>query len=207
MKKLFRNFMGALGALALMGVLVGCPQERQRVSDVDPMEPGTFLPRTQSVSYAVVHLQPTEGNKAHGTVYVRDHESGVHLHGEIEGLTPGSLHGFHVHEFGDCSGAAAEAAGSHFDPLGFPHGSLQDPTTHAGDLGNIEANAEGVAEVNIISPYLELDRIETEVRILGRSLIVHEREDDLETQPAGDAGPAIACGVIGVSTSPQIPAE
>jgi Cu-Zn family superoxide dismutase len=147
------------------------------------------------VKTAIAVLHPTEGNEVHGVVKFTRTDTGVKVTGEISGLAPG-LHGFHIHEFGDCSAPDGKSAGGHFNPAGVEHGGPDSPKHHVGDLGNIEANSEGVAIVNVTSSMIEFDG---ENSILGRGLIVHAGQDDLKSQPSGAAGDRVACGVIGVA--------
>lgn len=146
------------------------------------------------VSRAVAALQPTKDSAVRGSVSFSRSAGGVRVLARIEGLTPG-LHGFHVHEFGDCSAPDGTSAGAHFNPAGAPHAGPHDAVRHTGDLGNVEANAEGVAVVDYVDPKAGF---EGETSILGRGVIVHAKPDDLKTQPTGDAGGRLACGVIGV---------
>jgi Cu-Zn family superoxide dismutase len=144
---------------------------------------------------AFVEVRPTARGKASGTLTFALGDKGVHLTGTLVGLTPG-LHGFHVHEKGDCSAPDAKSAGEHFNPGNRPHGGPDTPADrrHAGDLGNIEADKKGKAHVD-----MTIDRglLETGERgILGRALVVHAERDDLTSQPSGAAGDRVGCGVI-----------
>ena len=122
------------------------------------------------------------------------------LHGllsnDISGLAPGETRGFHVHDVGDCSAPDASSAGGHFNPGGHEHGAMDHPMSHAGDLGNITADASGRAQGLVT----DLTKITLQpgaaIGILGRSVIVHAKVDDLTTQPTGNAGARVACGVI-----------
>jgi superoxide dismutase, Cu-Zn family len=148
---------------------------------------------------AVAVLRPTADNKASGIVTFAEVADGVRVDAHITGLSPGK-HGFHVHEFGDCSSAdanaaGASAAGDHFNPAKNPHGAPEAAQRHEGDMGNIEADASGVAKLSYVDHTLSLH--DGAKSIVGRSVIVHEKPDDLKTQPSGDAGERIACGVIG----------
>ena len=148
---------------------------------------------------AVAVLRPTEGNKVSGLVIFTEVADGVRVEADLTGLTPGK-HGFHVHEFGDCSAAdasaaPASAAGDHFNPAKKPHAAPDAADRHAGDMGNIEANASGSAKLNYVDHTLSL--VDGEKSIIGRSVIVHAKPDDLKSQPSGDAGERVACGVIG----------
>ena len=143
-------------------------------------------------SNAVAKLNPTQGNKTRGTVvFIREPE-GVRVVAEVTGLTPGK-HGFHIHEKGDCSAPDATSAGGHFNPTGAPHGAPTETRRHAGDFGNITANAQGVARFERVDNMIKLDGPHS---ILGKAVIVHAKADDLKTQPTGDAGGRVACGVI-----------
>lgn len=116
----------------------------------------------------------------------------VHVEAELSGLTPG-MHGFHVHEFGDCSSPDGKSAGDHFNPEGHQHGA-PGSASHPGDLGNIEADANGRATLSLVVDQLTVDT--GKLGIVGRGLIVHEKADDLVSQPVGEAGGRVACAVI-----------
>lgn len=137
-------------------------------------------------------LAPTKGNKVSGTLLLTQQKGYVLVKGTVQGLTPGD-HGFHIHMFGDLRAADGMSAGGHFNPQGHKHGGLDSAERHAGDLGNIHASRDGVATVNVKATGLELHFV------LGRSIVVHAKADDLKTQPAGDSGPRIGVGVIGIA--------
>ncbi|MBV9079900.1 MAG: superoxide dismutase family protein [Elusimicrobia bacterium] len=130
-----------------------------------------------------------------GTIKLTDTETGLNLKGDLMGLMPGD-HGFHVHEKGDCSDMG-KAAGSHYNPLNHPHGDVMKDATkaHAGDMGNIKADTDGKASVNVTIPGLKLTGAAGEVTAEGRAIVVHEKADDF-SQPAGNAGGRIGCGKI-----------
>jgi Cu-Zn family superoxide dismutase len=158
---------------------------------------------TDRIEYATAELLPTTGNEARGSVVftLTEGMEGVHIEARMAGLLPGQ-HGFHIHELGDCGAPDGSSAGEHFAPDNTPHGSPDDPPAerHAGDLGNIEAGANGEAV------YMRHDGLVSLLHgppsILGKAIIVHEGPDDFETQPSGDAGSRIACGVIEAVESP-----
>ena len=150
------------------------------------------------ITKAVAFLRATKsGGEAGGKITFTKVDDGIKVEGEITGLTPGK-HGFHIHEFGDVSTPDAMSAGGHFNPGKATHAGLDTPKRHAGDLGNIEANDKGVAKVDVTIPHLSFTGEES---ILGRGLIVHEKADDLKTQPTGNAGARVAAAVIGVGKS------
>lgn len=148
-----------------------------------------------TVHAAVAMIEPTEGNDAHGIVTFTQIKNGIRVQGEIQGLTPGK-HGFHVHEYGDLSKADGTSAGGHFNPKDTSHGAPSDHDRHIGDLGNIEAGADGVASFDFIDQHLSFSGASS---ILGRGLIVHAGEDDLKSQPTGSAGARVGMAIIGVS--------
>jgi Cu-Zn family superoxide dismutase len=147
------------------------------------------------VSSATVHLASASGSLVSGTINLMPMGNGVHLTGEVGGLQPGTFHGFHIHENGDCSAPDASSAGGHFNPTGMPHGRQDTPSHHAGDMDNIIANEQGVAQIDA---HLEEATLGGggETDILGRALIVHADPDDYTSQPSGSAGARVACGVI-----------
>ena len=138
-------------------------------------------------------LQPTQGNNVKGTLTVIPMGSGAHFSGTISGL-PAGKHGFHIHEKGDCSAPDASSAGGHFNPDNKQHGDPGAAEHHAGDLGNIEADAGGNAAVDMHVNGLTLGSGPNSV--IGKAVIVHAAADDLQTQPKGNAGARLACGVI-----------
>lgn len=170
--------------------MLGCGQTTEQGTSESAQ---SAAPASQSASNATVSLQATEGNNASGTLQLMTMGDGVHFSGTVTGLPPG-IHGFHIHETGDCSAPDGSSAGGHFNPTGAPHGGPQSPEHHLGDLGNITADGSGNAEVNIHALGITLGQGENS--IMGKSVIVHAGEDDLTTQPTGNAGARLACGVI-----------
>lgn len=143
-------------------------------------------------------VQPTQDNNTVGTVTFTKTDDGVRVVATITNLPPNSMHGFHIHEYGDCSAIDATSAGGHFNPHDRPHGGPTTAERHVGDLGNLASNDLGIAELDYVDPKLSFSGSDS---ILGRGLVVHEQEDDLESQPVGNAGARIGCGVIGVASS------
>ncbi|RMH95460.1 MAG: superoxide dismutase family protein [Calditrichaeota bacterium] len=147
------------------------------------------------ITKAVAVLHPTEGNNVTGVVYFTQMENGVKIEAKVEGLTPGE-HGFHIHEFGDCSSGDGKSAGGHFNPEGKSHGAPDAAERHVGDLGNLTADDAGVAKYERVDSHLSLNGPNS---IIGRAVIIHEKADDLTSQPTGAAGSRLACGVIGIA--------
>lgn len=144
-------------------------------------------------------LTPTEGHDARGRVTFTEVDGGVEVSAELTGFMPG-MHGFHVHETGDCSAPDASSAGEHFAPHGSSHGSPAEPEgeRHVGDLGNLQADTDGVARYETLDAVIALSG---ENSIVDRAVVVHAGEDDLVSDPAGGAGAPVACGVIAESVA------
>ena len=147
---------------------------------------------------ATAVLQPTAGNTASGTVTFAQSGNKVVVSGEIRGLKPGAQHGFHVHDKGDCSAPDAMSAAGHFNPDGKPHGEMGHAPHHAGDLGALMADAQGVAKFSYEDDSISVGSGSAN-DVVGRGLIVHRDPDDFKTQPTGNSGARIACAVIAKS--------
>ncbi|MBA2481497.1 MAG: superoxide dismutase family protein [Planctomycetes bacterium] len=150
-----------------------------------------------SPASAIAVVQATEGNKATGTVRFTQTGDKVRVVADFENLSPGK-HGFHIHEFGDTSAKDGASAGGHFNPGGAPHAGHDAAHRHAGDLGNVDAGADGKAHLDVTIDGFSVSGANA---ILGRSVVIHEKTDDLATQPSGNSGPRIGVGVIGVAKS------
>jgi len=147
------------------------------------------------VTKAGATLSPTQGSTVAGKVTFAKVDGGVKVSVHLTGLKEGA-HGFHIHEFGDCSAPDGLSAGGHFNPNGEPHAGPKDAQRHTGDLGNIEAGKDGAATLEYVDTRAAFDGPNS---ILGRGVIVHAAADDFKTQPTGNAGARLACGVIGAA--------
>jgi len=137
-------------------------------------------------------LMPKSGSAAAGTVTFTPSGDGVLVVASLKGLTPNAEHGFHVHDKGDCSAPDAMSAAGHFNPSGAPHGAA-GTSHHAGDMPNLRADASGNAQYRTTLTGVMLEGPQG---IIGRAVVVHRDPDDYKSQPAGNSGPRIACGVI-----------
>jgi len=171
---------------AALATLAGCAS--QPASDAAAHSAGT-------ASSAHAALAPASGSLVSGTLAFVPMGDGVHVTGDIGGLAPNSTHGFHIHETGDCSAADASSAGGHFNPSGEAHGRASAPHHHLGDNDNLLADANGVAHVNAHFAGVVLGGGGAD-DIVGKAVIVHANPDDYASQPSGNAGARIACGVI-----------
>jgi Cu-Zn family superoxide dismutase len=186
--------MSAALAIALALGLVGCAS--QPASTAKPAK--SNIPAASTAKQAVANLAAASGTLVSGRLLLQPMGGGVRITGEIGGLQPGSSHGFHIHEKGDCSAVDASSAGGHFNPAMQPHGRSGPGPHHAGDSDNLVADASGVAHVNAQVAGVTLGGGASN-DIAGRALIVHAAADDYTSQPAGNAGTRVACGVIRVT--------
>jgi Cu-Zn family superoxide dismutase len=159
---------------------------------------------TPAASQAIAVLRTTKGNQAAGWVRFDAVEGGVRVTAVVEGLSPNGTHAFHLHEFGDMRSDDGTSAGGHYNPGGHPHAGPDAAARHAGDFGNLQADANGRATY---------DRTFTDLCVeggpnpaMGRAVVVHAKADDFVTQPTGNAGARIAYGVVGVA-KPDAPAK
>ncbi len=178
----------AVIALVFAMTLVGCTTPAPRTPP-----PAKTLP----FQFAMVNLAPASGTLVSGQLRIIAQADGVYLTGEIGGLGRGRTHAIHVHERGDCSAADASSAGAHFNPAGVAHGRAGSATHHAGDLDNLVANEAGVARVDAHVRGVMLGG-GGPTDIIRRAVVVHANADDYSSQPAGNAGARVACGVIEV---------
>ncbi len=153
----------------------------------------SLAPEHTGMTRAVAVMHPTAGHEVRGIVTFTKTADGVRVQASIKGLTPGK-HGFHIHQYGDCSAADGTSAGGHFNPHGADHGGPSADSRHAGDLGNLDANESGDANYDRVDHHLSLVGHDS---IIGRAVIIHAHADDLTSQPTGGAGPRVACGAIG----------
>ncbi len=177
-----RRIMLAVLVLGVVLTLTGCAQTQTDTAGAD-------------VTRAVAVLHPTQGNNVSGTVTFTKVENGIRIVADVSGLSQG-MHGFHIHQYGDCSAPDGTSAGGHYNPHGVPHAGPDDSPRHVGDLGNLNAKQNGQAHYERVDNVISFSG---ENNIIGRAVIVHAGEDDLTSQPTGAAGARLACGVIGVA--------
>jgi len=181
-----RTTLSALAALLLGAALAGC-ETTSTPSASAPAES-----RAAPVT-AMAQLKPTQGSATAGTVWFTQQGLRVNVRVQVSGLAPNQEHGFHVHEKGDCSSPDGMSTGGHFNPGGQPHGPQGAPH-HGGDMPSLKADAMGNAQASF---QIEGVSVATGIDgLLGRGVIVHAKPDDYTTQPTGNSGARIACGVI-----------
>ena len=180
-----------LGSALLCGsalAMTGCQTVEGQLQTGNPLS----QPTLQSVITTV-----DEDAREIGQVYLRPVESGVQVYGKLMGLTPNKTVSLHIHETGSCANMG-QAAGGHFNPDNNPHSNPDDMNGHAGDLPNLTANEDGVATINYVSK--KITATPTGKYSVNRlAFIVHDGVDDYISQPAGNTGKRIACGIIEAS--------
>ncbi|HMF17800.1 MAG TPA: superoxide dismutase family protein [Gemmataceae bacterium] len=143
---------------------------------------------------AICILKPMSKSNVKGTIWFVQTGHKVMIKGEVTGLKEGK-HGFHIHEFGDLTDAKGMSTGGHFNPTNKKHGKPSDEERHVGDLGNIVADKDGKAKINMTDTVISLHGKHS---IVGRAVVIHEDEDDFG-QPVGHAGNRLAAGVVGLA--------
>ena len=155
----------------------------------------SFHKRKACPKEGLAEIRGVSGSSVKGYVkFFREDCRNVKIEARIQGLKPNSQSGFHIHKFGSCSNKA-QAAGPHLNPYKGRHGHpdhRKGKKNHLGDLGNLQANSQGVAEFSYTLKKARLHKL------IGRSVVVHEGPDDFTSQPAGKSGPRKGCGIIGI---------
>ena len=188
-----------IALLAAASVLTLAACNTTPSSSSSPSSQSAVVPTTSTAKLAVAVLASASGSLVSGKVtLVPMGAGGVHLTGTVGGLPANSTHGFHIHEKGDCSAVDGSSAGPHFNPFTSVHGRANAGDHHSGDMDNVVSNAEGVVQLNVHVGGVTLGGGSVN-DIAGRALVVHAAADDYTSQPAGNAGARVACGVITVT--------
>jgi Cu-Zn family superoxide dismutase len=154
---------------------------------------GASAQKKTGAAEAKATIESKSGSTVTGWVTFTEQAGGTKVVVHVEKAPPGT-HGLHIHEKGDCSDPEAKSAGGHFNPTGMDHAGPMDEKHHAGDLGNIEVKTDGTGHLEITSQMLTVK--EGPNSVVGRSVVFHEKADDFKTQPTGNAGGRLGCGVI-----------
>ncbi len=174
-------------AVVMTLALGACAQKQVETPQPAPAPVPVAPTKAQAV------LKAVKGKKQKGMIHFTDEGGGkMKLDVMLEGLKPGP-HGFHIHEVGDCSGKDFASAGGHFNPTHMKHGA-PGQNSHMGDLGNVTVDRKGKVNTSIVAEGVDLGSGPN--GIVGKSVIVHQGKDDLKSQPAGNSGPRVLCGVI-----------
>ena len=187
-KQRFAQVFGLMFAVGLTAF--SCAHSSDTSAPASPASAAVPVGVTQA-SASVAGLGPS---KVTGSLtFTQLAEGGVRVEGVLSGLTPNEKHGFHVHQIGDCSDPEGKSAGPHFNPTEKEHGDIVGDS-HVGDLGNISADDQGQGTINVVKTNATLGT--DDHSYIGRAVVVHAKADDLHSQPAGDSGGRVACGVI-----------
>lgn len=212
----------AIAAVLAGGLLIGC-DDREReaeaaaaaasepaVTDADPSAGAGYdspagdvdaAGSTWPAASAAAMLMSGPDANIDGTLNFDIADGGVHITGTLTGFAPGATHALHVHETGRCDPPGFESAGPHLNPEGAPHGHPDLGAHHAGDVPNQTADADGSVAVDQVVAGLTIGD-GSAYDVVGKAVVVHAGADDYESQPAGNAGARIACGVISLMTAP-----
>lgn len=194
-RNLFINISSNLIIVLTFFFITGCQQQTERKMPDIGEDSIHEINKDVDFNKAICVLHPTEGNKVTGIItFTRDGDN-YKVIADLQNLPEGK-HGFHIHEFGDCSANDGTSAGGHFNPENVEHAARTDSVRHVGDFGNIEADAEGNAHMEFTDSHISFSGKHS---IIGRGIIIHANADDLKSQPTGNAGSRLACGVIGIA--------
>jgi superoxide dismutase, Cu-Zn family len=198
----------ALALLIPMAVCAACGRKAEPPAAAAPaaaeanptsavLAPDTSATATPAPPTAKVSLVSAAGSSVKGDLTLTGEGLAVQIQGDITGLAPGKEHGFHVHEKGECTLPDFTSAGAHLNPTNDPHGGPDSGARHLGDIPNIKADQDGHASIDVSLKGATLfDKDGGPNQITGKALVVHAMADDYKTQPSGNSGGRIACGVI-----------
>jgi superoxide dismutase, Cu-Zn family len=183
--------------LSLMATSLGCAHKSSPASETPATAAVTTAPDIDAglAAKASAHLEPKSGNTTlSGHAEFVDTTNGVKLVLHVTGAPVGE-HGAHIHEKGDCSDPEAKNAGGHWNPAGHKHGAPPPEAAHLGDLGNLTVGADGTGHLELSSNAWKIGDGSPE-DLIGKAVVIHGGPDDLVSDPAGNSGPRIGCGVI-----------
>jgi len=185
-------------AISITSCLIGVVliSHAQTPQSTQPAKAVSAPPEGQTPVGAGAELKPTQDNSVTGSLNLVAEKNGVRIAGLVKGLKPGTEQGFHIHEKGDCSAPDASSAGNHFNPTAQPHGNPKESgPKHVGDMVNLRADSQGVAKVDTFIAGAALQS-GTPNDVFGKAIVIHQKPDDYTSQPAGNSGDRVACGVI-----------
>ena len=188
--------LGVLMAVATVGLAACEPVED--VPEPAVRDTTAAVPDQSAAEQIEVQLMDSTGQQV-GVSHLSQQGDGVEVHIRVTNLEPGSEHGLHFHETGTCEPPTFESAGGHFNPTSKQHGLENPEGPHVGDMPNIRAGEDGVADTTFVKPNTLLRGDSTSLqRPGGIALVVHAGPDDMRTDPSGNAGSRIVCGVVRV---------
>jgi Cu-Zn family superoxide dismutase len=170
-----------LSAIVIIAIVIGCKCKKTEADT--------------GKNTLKITLEPKSGSHVSGTATFTEKNGKVAFEANISGLTPG-IHAIHIHEKADCSAVDAASAGGHWNPTLKKHGKWGSAEYHKGDIGNFTADESGNGKISMTTDEWCIGCGDTTKDILGKGLIVHEKADDYQTQPTGNAGGRMACSAI-----------
>jgi Cu-Zn family superoxide dismutase len=194
--------LSLLTVVLLVGLMACGPKAEAPAPEASEPE-AQVVEVVEEALVAVAVLTPRADTEVAGTMTFTQTGEGVVVAANISGVAPGH-HGIHLHEKGDCSAGDFTSTGGHFNPTGDPHGGPNDSIRHAGDFGNISVGEDGSGHLELLTDMLSVDP-DAETTVIGRAVILHEGEDDLESQPTGAAGARLACGIVVMEGLEEVP--
>lgn len=194
-----RKGKALLVSAVVIGVaaFAGCKKSEEPLvqdSETAAQAPAAAAEPSPTVTTDVAAAQLSGPGGATGMVTFTPDAGGVHVVAQVSGLPPG-MHGFHLHAGTTCDGPDFKTAGDHFNPTNVQHGDPAGSPHHAGDFGNIDVGADGTGNADFTTNMLTLGTGAGD-DVLGHAVIVHGGKDDLTTQPSGNSGPRVACGIV-----------
>ena len=195
--------LGLLVTAMAITVFVGCKNDKKDMDAMDEMNDTVQMDNSENedmlknpTKTTSVTMESKSGSTAIGEVVFMEEDGVVRMEGKFSGLKPGT-HAIHIHEKADCSAEDGTSSGGHWNPTKEAHGKWGDAEGyHKGDIGNMEADANGVATIAMQTDEWCIGCLDENKNVVGKAIIVHDGKDDFETQPTGDAGGRISCGGI-----------
>ena len=181
--------------LAAIAALASCTPADNRAADTLATDSATAAATASATAPASAEVRDAAGN-ALGSLIVSDAEGGVSLSGMLHGVTPGE-HAIHIHTVGSCEAPDFASAGDHWNPANRQHGTDNPDGPHAGDLSNITVGPDSMATLEQVTPGGMLQGESGLLDADGASVVIHETADDYRTDPSGNSGNRIACGILG----------
>jgi len=185
-----RSVIMALGVAVTAALLFIAPSQSLVAGDAKSAASGGGVAKSAK---ATATLESKSSSTVTGKATFTEKSGGVEISVEIKGAKPGN-HGVHLHDKGDCSAPDASSAGGHFNPDGKAHGAPNMDPHHAGDFGNMVVGADGTGKLKLVAKGLTVAPGPNSV--VGHALVIHADQDDLKTQPTGNSGARVACGVV-----------
>lgn len=167
--------------LSMLLIAVGCSSQQKKIEEVHPD------------LVAVSDIHSAKDSNIRGMIKIEELKNEIKVTTDLKGLRPNSKLGFHIHENGICEGPDYKSAGDHLNPMKHRHGRPEAIERHLGDMGNLVTNASGESRQVILLPKSGKEDVK---EILGKAVLIHAGTDDLNTQPSGNSGDRIACGLI-----------